>query len=339
MGRSAELALLAADFEQTRLFGMRSVVVTGEAGIGKTTLLGVFARQLRSSDDATVLYGRCDEGSPVPLQPSVGLIGSLVEHAPIDLLSAHTARCGGDLLPLALHLGDRVRVGPPSHADIGTEQYSMFEAVADLLRRLADRSPVVIMLDDLHWAEPTALQLLRSLGRVLVSARVLLIAAFRDPGERRSDELRSAIADLDRANSRRLPLPLFDEAELSQLVRSAVDAGERDRDPRAVAEMLRHESAGNPLYAAHLLRHWLDSHLIENRVEGLGFAARARPAAVPPSLSEVLWSRVRSLGKKGPAILSAAAVLGVHFRFDVLADMLDIGENELTDVLDDAVSA
>ena len=215
----------------------------------------------------------------------------------------------------------------------------MFEAVADLLRRLADRSPVVIMLDDLHWAEPTALQLLRSLGRVLVSARVLLIAAFRDPGERRSDELRSAIADLDRANSRRLPLPLFDEAELSQLVLSAVDAGERDRDPRAVAEMLRHESAGNPLYAAHLLRHWLDSHLIENRVEGLGFAARARPAAVPPSLREVLWSRVRSLGKKGPAILSAAAVLGVHFRFDVLADMLDIGENELTDVLDDAVSA
>ena len=48
---------------------------------------------------------------------------------------------------------------------------------------------------------------------------------------------------------------------------------------------------------------------------------------------------MRSLGKKGPAILSAAAVLGVHFRFDVLADMLDIGENELTDVLDDAVSA
>lgn len=339
VGRSAELALLAVDFEQTRLSGMRSVIVAGEAGIGKSTLMGAFARRVQTSDEATVLYGRCDEGSPVPLQPFVGLIGSLVEHAPLDLLSAHTARCGGDLLPLAPHLGDRIRVSSPSHADIGTEQYMMFEAVADLLRRVADRAPVVIMLDDLHWAEPTALQLLRSLGRALVSAPVLLIAAFRDPGEPRSDELRAAIADLDRADARRLPLGVFDDAELSQLVRSAVDTGEDERDPCVVADVLRHESAGNPLYASHLLRHWIESDLIENRVEGLRFAARSRPATVPPSLREVLWSRVRSLGNKGPAILSAAAVLGVHFRVDVLTDMLDIGENEVTDVLDDAVSA
>lgn len=337
VGRSRELDLLAADLAQARVTGMRSAIVAGEAGIGKTTLIAAFARELHDSLAATVLYGRCDEGSAIAMQPFVGLVRWLVEHAPIDLLGAHVARCGGDLLRIAPHLADRLPVAPSANVDEDTERYLLFEAVADLLRRMARRQPVVVILDDLHWAEPTAIQLLRSLSHALVDAPLLLIVAFREPGEPRSDELRTAIAGLERGHARRLGLAGFDAVELADLVASVTTAS--PRQARVVAERLRHETGGNPLYASHLLQHWVEADLLDQNADSLGFASRAITAPVPPSLRNVLWSRVRALGSSGPATLSAAAVLGLEFSSEVLIDILDLGEAAVTTVLDDAIAA
>ena len=110
IGRAREVELLAAETALAGASGARTVIVEGEAGIGKTTVLGAFARAVRDEGSAAVLYGRCQDGPAVPLEPFRSLIGHVVEHAPADVLRAHTARCGGHLVRIAPRLASRVEL-------------------------------------------------------------------------------------------------------------------------------------------------------------------------------------------------------------------------------------
>ena len=148
VGRARELGLLAGEAAQVGGSGVRAVIVEGEAGIGKTTVLGAFARTLRDEGSAAVLYGRCQDGPAVPLEPFRSLIGHLVDHAPVDVLRAHTMRCGGHLVRVAPRLAGRVELAGAPVRDDATERHLLFEAVSDLLTRLAAISPLAVLLDD-----------------------------------------------------------------------------------------------------------------------------------------------------------------------------------------------
>jgi DNA-binding SARP family transcriptional activator len=184
VGRVMEHDLLQSQLALANDSGLRCVVVGGEAGMGKTTLLAEFAHSVTSSAKATVLYGRCDE-TGVPLEPFRSLLDSCVEHAPLDLLSEHVARSGAELTRLCTRLTTRILTTPaPTGSDDATERFLTFDAAADLLRRIANRRPLVLVLDDLQWAEPTALLLLRHLVRSLADAPILVLVSRRDPGSR-----------------------------------------------------------------------------------------------------------------------------------------------------------
>ena len=131
VGRARELELLAAEAAQVGGSGSRTVIVEGEAGIGKTTMLGAFARAVRDEGAAAVLYGRCQDGPAVPLEPFRSLIGHLVEHAPTDVLRAHARRCGGHLVRIAPRLADRVELSGAPVSDEATDRHLLFEAVSD----------------------------------------------------------------------------------------------------------------------------------------------------------------------------------------------------------------
>ena len=258
----------------------------------------------------------------------------------LDLLTEHVAHVGGELTRLCSRLSMRVPTTPaPTGSDDATERYLTFDAAVDLLRRVANRRPLVLILDDLQWAEPTALLLLRQLVRTLTDAPVLVLVSRRDPGEPMSDQLRTALAELERVEVTHLQLTGLDEAELAELVVAATRAVP-DPELRRVTGRLRDETAGNPLYASQLVRHWMD----------LGRAARApeaqegrptmvMPEGVPPSLREVVWSRVRTLGPDVFAVLAAASVLGHEFPEDILLETLDLPYETVRRALDAAVTA
>ena len=338
VGRARELELLAAEAAQVGGSGLRAVIVEGEAGIGKTTMLGAFARAVRDEGSAAVVYGRCQDGPAVPLEPFRSLVGHLVEHAPVDVLRAHTTRCGGHLARMAPRLTGRVDVTGVAVSDDATERYLLFEAVSDVLTRLAAISPLVVLLDDIQWAEPTALQLLRHLGRALVSVPVLLILSARDTDERRPSELRAVLAGLECRPGRRIRLGGFDEDELAGLTASllAVDA---TAVASAVPVRLRHQTAGNPLYATQLARHWAESGRLTLAAAKVDFADPAAGDEVPANLRNLLWSRVSSLGDEVVEVLSAAAVLGTQFAVDTVIDMAGISEGDALDALDAAEAA
>ena len=338
VGRARELGLLAAEAAQVGGSGLRAVIVEGEAGIGKTTLLGAFARAVRDEGSAVVLYGRCQDGPAVPLEPFRSLVGHLVEHAPVDVLRAHVTRCGGHLVRVAPRLADRLELTGAAVSDDATERYLLFEAVSDVLTRLAAISPLVVLLDDIQWAEPTAVQLLRHLGRALVSVPVLLILSARDTDERRSRELRAVLAGLECRPGRRICLGGFDEDELARLTASllAVDA---TAVASAVPARLRNQTAGNPLYAVQLARHWAESGRLTLAAAEVDFADPAAGDEVPANLRNLLWSRVSSLGGEVVEVLSAAAVLGTQFAVDAVIDMAGISAGDALDALDSAEAA
>jgi AAA ATPase domain len=338
VGRARELELLAAEAAQVGGSGSRTVIVEGEAGIGKTTMLGTFARAVRDEGAAAVLYGRCQDGPAVPLEPFRSLIGHLVEHAPADVLRAHVSRCGGHLVRIAPRLADRIELSGASVSDEATDRHLLFEAVSDVLSRLAAISPLVVLLDDVQWAEPTAVQLLRHLGRALVDVPVLLVLSARDTDERRSSELRAVLADLECRPGRRICLGGFDDDELADLTASllAVNAA---AVTSAVSARLRDQTAGNPLYATQLVRHWAESGYLALAATEVEFADGAMGDEVPANLRNLLWSRVSALGDQVVEVLSAAAVLGTQFAVSAVIEMAGISDSDAMDALDVAEAA
>lgn len=338
VGRAKELDALDEELARVRGSGLHCVVLRGESGIGKTTLLAAFAQSVVSKADTTVVFGRCDE-TGVPLQPFRSVLAHCVEHAPVDLLAEHVARCGGELVRICPQLATRVETAPdPTVSDDATERFLVFEAATDLLRRLATPRPLVLMLDDLQWAESTALLMLRHIRHALADASVLIVASSRESGEHASEQLRTALSDLERGEHRGLQLAGFDDDELADLVAIAAPVT-GDVEARGVAAALRVETAGNPLYASQLMRHWVES----GRFDDTGVTASGLLAAsdedVPPSLRDVVWSRVNALGADASRILTAASVLGIEFSEDVLVDMIELPESVVVETLDTAMRA
>ncbi|MEO7369913.1 MAG: AAA family ATPase [Ilumatobacteraceae bacterium] len=325
IGRRSELALLAGAAEQARQGGARTVLVTGGAGIGKTTLLATFAREASGWD---VLYGRCDEHVVVPYHPFQSVVGRLVDTLDSAVLMAHTASCGGDLLRLLPHVAGRIRFSIPTAGDDGTARHQMFNAVLDVVRRAAAVAPLILMLDDLHWAEPDALQLLRHLAHNLGPAPVLFVLGTREPAG-----LTAVIAD---QGAELIELHGLDSDELNAMVQARL-AGTAGFDVGAMAARLHTETAGNPLFAEHLLRHWIETGPIEIDDE----AASSVPATaleLPSGLRDLVWHRVAALGPEAQPVLTAAAVFGIQFNQQVLTAMTDLADHKVAALLDRAVA-
>ena len=337
VGRYRELATLSHELGLARRGRLRSVVLSGEAGIGKTTVLATFARAHEGSDRTTMLYGRCEDGCDVPLQPLRTVVESIVEHAPTPLLRAHCERYGGELRRVAPQLAGRLWVPPPITADDTIERHQLFAAITDLLRRMTAKGAVVLLLDDVHWAEPTSLLLLRHLATELSDAPVLLVVSYRDVGVTISEELRAMLTDLDCGQAARLRLHGLEDDGLSAVISAAAGVDVPPCDDLLVA--MRDQTAGNPLYASHLSRHLAEIGVLAVDGGTLRTTTSLDDTGVPDNLVEVVRTRVLSLGPVAQSVLRSASVLGVEFDQRVLLAMCDLADDDLADVLDAAVDA
>lgn len=338
VGRRSELAVLAGAASAAQHSGLQVVLVDGEAGIGKTSLVAAFVGDHRGPSPWRIIYSRCDEFIGEPFQPFPGLLAQLVDELPADVLAAHAARCGGDLSRLLPQIRPRT---PAPHDDFGGDQaaarHLLFHAVVDIVRRSAEIDPLMLIVDDLHWAEPTGVQLLVHLVRELADLPVMVVANYRDTGEANSDQLRVAVADLLRLGAHRISLSGLDEQELADLVHVHV-AGSVGRDIGGVALRLATETAGNPLFAEHLLQHWVESRLltVAQDVITLAPSNASEPSA---TLRDLVWRRMSMLGQEGKDVLGAAAVLGVEFEESIVSSMTGMDRVALDRWFDRALEA
>jgi len=337
VGRGSAIDVLTAAAARTADEGAGVVLISGEVGIGKTTLLADFARRVADRRGWDVYYGGCDELVVAPFQPLELIVGRIVDQLPDEELHGHAARHGGDIVRLLPGHAARIPAPPVAAGDDRTARHLLFDAVADVVSRAARRGPTVVAVDDLQWAEPTVVHLLRHLVRHVGPAPVLFVPIIRDTADGVSDHVREALADWARGRMDRIVLDGLDRNDLEELVRVRIPAT-AERDVDAVADALRAQTAGNALLADHLLEHW-------DRSGRLVFADTAVRVSnpvdffVPPRLRDLVWHRISALGDGASATLTAAATLGIEFDERVLAAMPEIDPATLPALLDRAVTA
>jgi class 3 adenylate cyclase/tetratricopeptide (TPR) repeat protein len=340
VGRELDKARLLAAYKAVVTGeGRRVVLLSGDAGIGKTTLSSEVARAAHDQG-AVVLYGRCDEELGIPYQPFTEALRHYVAHAPQSVLKTHVARHGDVLARLVPALGALAPAEGSRSLDPDSERHLLYEAVVHLLGTATAEGPVVLVFDDLHWADRATLLLLRHLVASPDVTQVLMIATFREREVARGHPLREFRAALRReADVDHLGLHGLDDVEMVAYL-EAVGARRLGRREIELAHALRRETDGNPFFAAEIVRHLGEEGLLDEEA-GAGWrpSTKLETAGLPDSVRDVVGQRVARLGERTEELLRVAAVIGREFDLQVLAGVTGTSEAELVELLDQAASA
>ena len=317
VGRGSELERLLSAWQTSLGGGACAALIAGEPGVGKTRLAGEWSRQAYEQG-AVVLYGRCDEDLGAPYQPFAEALRSLVPCVGTSRLRG--LRGVEALLPLVPGLVDEVPdLAAPTRADPDTERYALFDAVVALLEMASMEAPVVLVLDDLHWAAKPTLLLLRHLLRFGDRARVQIVGTYRSTDLDRSHPLAAMLADLHRdGTANRISLSGLDEDDVSAYVAKA------GYDDEELGHALATVTGGNPFFLIEALRHVDESGGVWD------------PSTLPQGVREAVSRRLSRLPIETNKALAAAAVVGSRFALDLVEKVV---EEDLVDAFDEARKA
>ncbi len=297
-GRERELARLHATWARSAREGRQLALVSGEPGIGKTRLVSEFAAELGGLG-VGVLYGRAEEEALIPYQPVVEALREPLRHGvalPAEAGELSLLLGGG-----AGHEPMALATGQPAPG----ARMRLFEAVGVALDALAAKKPLLLVVDDLHWAEPPTIRLLLHLAARGAGAPRMIVATYRDT---ETHPFSAAVARL----YRELPVERIALAGLGVDEVAALLGG--DHSPEAVRALCA-RTGGNPFFIEQLL------------------------PGDTVGVSEAVRARVSGLGPQAHAVLDAAAVSGAEFELTVVAEVVGLPVDHMLDVLDAAVRA
>ncbi len=319
--------------------GREVVLIAGEAGQGKTTLAAEAARRAHG-EGAVVLLGRCDEELGVPYAPFAEALNHYVSHAPEEVLTAHVAAHGAELSRLTRALRSRLQglAAPSEGADAETERYVLYAAVLGLLTAACEERPVVLVLDDLQWADVASLQLLRHLVKEADPLQLLILGTYRDTELSPTHPLTETLGALRREPGvGRISLKGLDDDEVVQYLEAAA-GHDLSKEGLELAHAVYGETDGNPFFVSEMLRHLTESGAVYKDDAGR-WAATTEGLTLPNSVKEVVATRVGRLGEQSTRVLSVAAVIGRDFELAHLSRVTNRNEDELLDLLDAAADA
>jgi DNA-binding CsgD family transcriptional regulator len=320
VGRAEELRRLEAALDRAGAGQPGTVLVGGEAGVGKTRLVGELAVRAEAGG-ARVLAGGCIElgEGTLPYAPIVEALRPLARTLDPSALRSLAGPAHAELAGLLPEVGDpRPRPDDPEGMT-GGGQARLFELLLGLLERLGQQAPVVLVVEDLHWADRSTRDLLAFLVRNLRAERVLVLATYRGDELHGRHPLRPFLAELARGGRvERLELAPFARQDLAALL-----AGTLGRPPdRAMVDDVLARSEGNAFFAEELLA-----------------AAAYRPgSSLPPNLRDVLLIRFEALSEQAQAVLRVAAVAGRRVQHELLAAVAGLAEPALLEGLRAAVA-
>ncbi len=328
IGRHREMAELARALGEAVSGHGRLIMLAGEPGIGKTRTVQEFAA-LVSERGAYMLWGRCYEGGgTLPYWPWTQCIRACMDQMDTALLrSRHGSALVNfaEIVPeLLADLGPGLRAPPP---DESPEQarFRLFHSIAAFFRDASSAQPLVLVLEDLHWADRPSLLLLEFLAPTLADSRVLLLGTYRatdiPPGHPLSLTLGSLVRE---QHFQRIHLHGFSEEEVAEFVLRARKSG---LSP-ALVKALYERTQGNPLFVTEIVRLLdqqgsQDEHLLQY--------------AIPEGIRDAIGRRLGRLSEVCRQVLATASVLGREFELKVLEKLHgDILQEDLLDALDEA---
>ncbi len=339
IGREKELTEAAVAWNKAVTGEGGVLLISGEPGIGKTRLVREIAGRAETAR-ATVLMGECYAEGGAPYSPVVQIISTLFSVGPLaQILGAALSPVAlADLITLAPDLRAQFGDLPPNAAlDAQSEQQRLFESVAKLLSALAGQAPVLMVVDDAHWADSGTLALLRHLARRIPRLRLhlLVVLTYREIELSEARALHEVLNDLNRERlATRLKLGRLSLAGTRDLM-GAMLAGEA---APALGEAVHREAEGNPFFVEEIVKGLVEAgHLI--RENSHWRATDLAHIQVPQSIRLAIETRVSKLVPPAQETLRLAAMLGREFDFETLQHSSDETEDVLIDALEAAERA
>ena len=295
--------------------GRRAAFVSGEPGIGKTRLVAEVAADAHDSG-VTVVLGRCAEELISPFGPWTEVLGTVIDHVDEHVLAGPVERSGGALARLLPSVVRRFGpLPPPAPADPATERRRLADAIDDLLSAVAADRPLLVVLEDLHWADEATLGVLSHVLRPGRPAGLVVLGTYRDTELGRRHPLSATLGSLRRhPHVTRVPLSGLGHRELADLVTS-VAGQELDE---AFVSALEAETEGNPFFAKEVLRHLVETGAYERR-DGRWVATRSLTQfGLPEGVRDVIGRRLSLLSDDANDVLAVAAVIGAEVDIAIL---------------------
>jgi len=332
VGREAELDELRAALEDALSGRGRLMMVVGEPGIGKTRTADEFSTYARLRK-AQVLWGRCYEGEGAPAYwPWVQSIRSYVHDRDPRLLLSELGSAASDIAQIVSEVRERLP-GLPAPAPMAPEEarFRLFDGITTFLRNASRSEPLVLVLDDLHWADKSSLLLLQFLARELRGARLLVIGTYRDMELGRQHPLAQTLAELAREQlSERVVLRGLSEHDVGRFIE--ITAGLKP--PKALVATVYAETEGNPFFVNEVVRLLVADGRLQHPEK-----VRSWSVDIPQGVREVVTRRLDRLSAECNRVLATAAVIGREFSLELLARLVDLPSDKLLEVLEEAAAA
>lgn len=335
VGRAAAMTQLDQALGAALAGRGRVVLLAGEPGIGKTRTAEEFGRAARGRKAAWQV-GRCVEGEGAPpFWPWVQVLRGCIADSRDADLAADAGAGAPEIAALVRELRDRIPALPePPPLDAEQARFRLFDSVAGFLLRHARRRPLVVAIDDLHWADADSLRLFQHLAAGLRESPLLLLGSYRDVEVRRGHPLAELLGRLARERVERIALGGLDSAALGALIESISGSPPARDRIEVVAEL----TDGNPFFVHEVVR-WLT----EGGSAELAAGRAGRPwtvgLALPQGVRDALGRRLDSLSPECNALLRVAAVTGREFSTTLLAQVVDQPVDELLELLAEAMAA
>ncbi len=324
VGREAEKKILSEALEEARQGSGNIALIRGEPGIGKSCLASTFAESVED-ENTWIFYGQCHEtlGSP-PFWPwlqilkALQLIDDSQDLSPASIFESL----------VSVESQPQNRSSSLFTGDGGAEQFRLFTKIANLLFQYASRKTLVLVIDDLHWADRSSLLLLNHLCRKLSGEAMLVIGTYRDIEVTRKHPLFEALGEINRMTTvRRIHLKGLSEQDVTGYIESAVS----EVLPPEVLKSLYEKTEGNPLFVSEVARMLQQER---NNLTGNQWVVE-----IPEGIQEAIGRRLNQLSEQCNDLLALAAVIGRKFNLQVLNKLVpDAEQLGLLEALEEAVN-
>ncbi|MDP9238686.1 MAG: AAA family ATPase [Chloroflexota bacterium] len=318
------------------------LMLAGEPGIGKTRLAQEFAVYARLRG-AQVLTGHCYEGeASLPHRPFVEALRHYARARSEPRLRDELGAGAPEIAALVSEIRQRLPdIAPAPPLEGEAARLRLFDSVTQFVRNAAAAAPLVLVLDDLHWADPASLLLLRYLAHEIAAEPVLIVGTYRDVELDRTHPLADTIATLRREpHYKRVALRGLSEEDVHQLLQAMEPSDEASPARHALASGLFRETEGNPFFIREVLSHLVEEgKLLRRDGHWTSDAASMTELGIPEGVREVIGRRLSRLSDGCNRLLTLASMLSDGFSWQTLTAVSGEDESTLLDLIDEALAA
>ncbi|MEO8653979.1 MAG: AAA family ATPase, partial [Ramlibacter sp.] len=327
IGRERELQAIGRLLAHALSGNGATVAIAGEPGIGKTQTAQVVS-QWAAIRGMQVLWGRCNEepGAP-PYWPWLQLMRGWLNSHGDAVLRRVLAGAAAPLTEILPDIGRRLPdcAPPPPIADAMQARFRLFDAMSGFWKRAAAEQPLLLVVDNLHWADASSLRLLEFLAPDLTSMPMLVVITYRDIDLSRQHPLSGTLGELARQPGfQRLRLTGLSREETGRMMGLAGGHAV----PSPLVDAIHSQTEGNPLFVGEMTRLLIQEGMLGTAQRGAATVFRGTPQRIPEGIKEVIGRRLNRLSPRTNQVLTCAAMIGRAFDARLVGQLMEELDDE-----------